>query len=275
MFNFKIIVYFIRKEIVTNIKNFLFFILCLLFFFLNFFLLYFSNVFHISIEEIDKNSLILSLIHLQMYIIPLFSLLLSYDILLKERELGILQLFLSYPFFYHNVLYGKIIGYWFIISISFFFGLIPIFIFLKGLFNSIIYSFFFLFFCMVLSFIFITFGTYISLFFKDRTIVILINIICWLFFVFFYDFLFIFFFYNSTIIIKFIKFFFILNPVESFKICSILYFSPLILEDIFGYFITKDICVYSFILFFFWFFIPFFSLSFVCSILNKRNQYVK
>lgn len=277
MFNFKVIFYFIKKELIFNLKNFFIIILSLVNFFLNFFLLYFSNVFYVNIEELDYTVIFLSIIHLQMFVIPLFSLLLSYDIILKERESGILNLFLSYPFMYYNVLYGKIFGYLFVFCIAFFFGFIPNFVFLSGISNSGNFFIFFILLCFLLSFTFILMGTYISLFFKDRTVVILCNIICWLLFVFFYDFFFIIFLIlNDTIIINNLSsYFLLLNPIEIFRVCAIMCFSPSILEEIFGFTVSIPIYYFSIILLIFWVITLFGLLPKLCSIFNKRNQYVQ
>lgn len=276
MFNFQVIFYFTKKELIFNLKNFFIIILSLVNFFLNFFLLYFSNVFYVNIEELDYTVIFLSIIHLQMFVIPLFSLLLSYDIILLERESGILNLLLSYPFKYHNVLFGKIFGYFFVLCIAFFIGFIPNFIFLSGISNSGSFFIFFILLCFLLNFIFILIGTYISLLFKDRTIVILCSIICWLFFVFFYDFFFIIFLIlNDTIIVNNLSsYFLLLNPVEIFRVCAIMCFSPSIIEEIFGFTISTFMYYFSIVLLIFWIVILFVLLPKLCSIFNKRNQYV-
>lgn len=277
MNNLYIIIQFAKKEFLDKTTNFFIYLLTILFLFLNIFLLYFSDVFYLKVDEIDYRSVILSVIHLQMYVIPFFSLLLSFDSILKERELGVLNLFLSYPFNFSSVLYGKLLGYFSVIVVAFTLGFTPVIFFLK---DSLLFKselFFFILCCFWLCFIFILLGLFISMFFKDRTVVILYSVVCWLLFVFLYDFFFI-----TLLIVSdgyipshILNYILLVNPVEIFKIISVLLLLPLSASEIFGI----DITIFNnFLLFsvvFFWFLIPFSIIPKLCLILNKRNKYVR
>lgn len=277
MSNIYIIVQFIKKEFLDKTNNFFIILLALLFLFLNLFLLYFSDVFYLKVDEIDYRSITLSIIHLQMYLIPFFSLLLSFDSILKERELGILNLFLSYPFNFSSVLYGKLLGYFFVLMVAFTIGFTPVIFFLQ---DSLLFTgelFFFILCCFWLCFIFILLGLFISMFFKDRTVVILYSVICWLFFVFLYDFFFITLLilndgYVPSYILNYIL---LLNPVEIFKITSVLLLLPSNASEIFGIDITVFNNFLLFYVMFFWFIIPFSIIPKLCFIFNRRNKYVR
>ena len=58
-----------------------------------------------------RGHLLLSLIHLQMYAVPLFAFVLSYAGVLAEREQGTLDLLLSYPIVYRDLILGKWLGF--------------------------------------------------------------------------------------------------------------------------------------------------------------------
>ena len=61
-------------------------------------------------EQPEIRAVLLSLIHLQMYTIPLLALILSYDGILAERERGGYDLLRSYPIRYLDLLLGKWLG---------------------------------------------------------------------------------------------------------------------------------------------------------------------
>jgi Cu-processing system permease protein len=55
-------------------------------------------------SAVDARALLLSLIHLEMYVVPLFAFVLSYAGVLAEREQGTLDLLLSYPIVYRDLI---------------------------------------------------------------------------------------------------------------------------------------------------------------------------
>ena len=75
-----------KKEISHNIKNFLFLLLSFIIFLTNFVIIYFGDVVSGDYSKTDIRALLLSIIHLQMYLIPLFCFILSYDAILSEKE---------------------------------------------------------------------------------------------------------------------------------------------------------------------------------------------
>lgn len=277
MINFFVITQFAKKEFLDKLHNFFIIKLTVLLLLLNFFLLYFSDVFYLKADEIDYRSIFLSIIHLQMYSIPFFSLLLSYDSILRERELGILNLFLTYPFNYVNVLYGKLIGYFLVLILSFLIGFIPIFVYFVGGFAFVFSSFFFLCCCFWLSFVFVAIGIIISMFFKDRTLVIFYSFFCWLFFTFLYDFIFVILLIlcDGFITKTYSNYLMLFNPVEIFKISSVLLLIPTEANDIFGIDFTVFSTFFLLCVMFFWVIIPVITLLRLCLIFNKKNKYVK
>ena len=62
-------------------------------------------------SAVDSRALLLSLIHLQMYVVPLFAFVLSYAGVIAEREQGTLDLLLSYPIAYRDLILGKWLGF--------------------------------------------------------------------------------------------------------------------------------------------------------------------
>ncbi|QQG46858.1 MAG: ABC transporter permease subunit [Candidatus Azosocius agrarius] len=249
-----------RKEVFDYINNYWILFMAFFLFFVNFVLFTFSSFYSLDKHVVDGRSLLLSLIHLQMYIIPLSSLILSYDSILRERELGTLDLFFSYPFNYTDFLIGKWFGYCFIFIISFILGFFPILYFLYDIDISFFDIIIFLLNCIWLSMIFNFLGIFISVKIKDRTFVILTSMLLWIFFIFIYDLLFVSLIIttNGVLPYKFVSVFLLFNPVEIFRIISIIYLIPGDASDIFG--LNVEVLSVYVLLFsmFLWIFIPFF-----------------
>lgn len=225
-----------KKEFISNVKNYWFLLSSVIFCFLNFIIIYFGEIISGDHSQTDIRSLSLSIIHLQMYLIPLFSFILSYDAILSERESGVLDLILSYRVTLLEVMIGKLFGNCIVFTISFLLGFSPVFFYLYFLGIKFLILLKFIFVSIWLSFIFNSFALYVSNSSRDRTFVILLSIFIWLFFIFVYDIIFTFFvvmFYSSisNFLLSFLLFF---NPTELFRLISIFYFIPNDANDLFG-----------------------------------------
>lgn len=225
-----------KKEIVHNIKNYWFLLSAFVLFLTNFFIVYFGDIISGDYSQTDIRALLLSIIHLQMYLIPLFAFTLSYDAILSEKESGTFDLILSYRVSLLDILLGKLFGNSVIFALSFVVGFLPVSFYLYFLGLKFIIVIKFILFSIWLSFIFNSFAIYISIYSNDRTIVILLSIFMWIFFLFLYDLIFTFFvtsFYGdiSNSILNLLLFF---NPAEVFRLISIFYFMPLDANDLFG-----------------------------------------
>ena len=157
-----------RKEIFQNFKNDWCWLITIFIFILNIGILYSTEIFNTGDNETNMKSLLLSIIHLHMYIIPLLSLILSYDSILKEKENGMLDLFLSYPIIPSSILFAKWLGLSLIFSFSLFCGGVfpSIFLIFTGIKFMNILLFFFL--LLWLNFVFSYIGIIISIYSKDR-----------------------------------------------------------------------------------------------------------
>ncbi|MBW2713699.1 MAG: ABC transporter permease subunit, partial [Deltaproteobacteria bacterium] len=100
-----------KKEARSHVQNLWLPIAALLLLLLNLGLAKIGFSFVGSDGEIDTRATLLSLIHLQMYLVPLLAFILSYGGILAERELGTFDLLLSYPLGYRDILLGKWLGY--------------------------------------------------------------------------------------------------------------------------------------------------------------------
>lgn len=271
-FKFSVLYIIFKKEVFDYVNNYWILFMALSLFFVNFILFFFGSFFSLDKHVIDNRSLLLSLIHLQMYIIPLFSLILSYDSILRERELGTLDLFFSYPFNYTELLLSKWLGYCFVFIISFLLGFFPILYFLYNIDVSFLNVFLFLLNCIWLSLIFNFLGIFISAKIKDRTFIILTSILIWIFFIFIYDLFFIslVIFANGILSSDFINNFLLLNPVEIFRLVSIIYLLPSDANDIFGLNIESLNIYFVFISMFFWIFVPIFIVYLLKNIINYK-----
>ena len=96
-----------KKEAKTNLRSPSFLSIALLLLILNFAVISFSVSFSGFEGQADPRAMLLSLINLQMYIVPLLALIVSYDGLLRERELGTLDLLLSDPLEFSDMVIGK------------------------------------------------------------------------------------------------------------------------------------------------------------------------
>lgn len=225
-----------KKEIIFNIYNYWFLLSAIIFCSINFIIIYFGEIISGDYSQTDIRSLSLSVIHLQMYIIPLLSFILSYDSILSEREAGTLDLILSYRITLFDILTGKLLGNSFIFMLSFLIGFIPvsIYLYMLGLEINMLINFILI--SIWLSIIFNAFAIYISNLSKDRTFVILLSIFIWLFFIFIYDILFTFItiFFYGILSNNFLNLLLFLNPVEIFRLISIFIFIPTDANDLFG-----------------------------------------
>ncbi len=259
-----------RKEIIHNFYNYWFFLSAFIFCFINFLILYFGDIISGDYSQTDIRSLVLSVIHLQMYLISLFSFILSYDSILSEKETGVLDLILSYRFTFFEIIIGKLVGNSLIFSLSFIFGFIPIMIYLVFFGIKLIVLFKFIFVSIWLNFVFNSFSLCISSYSKDRTIVIFLSIFIWIFFIFIYDLLFtlIAIVFHGDISSDLISFLLFLNPIEIFRLISIIFFMPFEANDLFGVNVGALKLYYILISMFIWFSLSFF---FIFLATNNKN----
>jgi len=225
-----------KKEILFNFNNYWVFLSALIFCIINFVIIYFGETISGDYSQTDIRSLSLSIIHLQMYLIPLLSFILSYDSILFEKELGVFDLILSYRITLLDIFLGKLFGNSLIFFISFILGFLPVAIYLFFLGIKLYVLIKFILVSIWLSFIFNSFAIYISYLSKDRTFVILLSIFIWLFFIFIYDILFTFLAIISygTFSSNMLSFLLFFNPAEIFRVISILYFIPYDANDLFA-----------------------------------------
>lgn len=250
-----------RKEFVSNITNYWLILSAFIFCFFNFAIIYFGDILSGDYSQTDIRSLSLSVIHLQMYIIPLFSFVLSYDSILSERESGVLDLILTYRVTLFEVFIGKLFGNSVVFALSFIFGFFPISVYLYFLGINILIIIKFIIVSIWLSFVFNSFAIYISNTSNDRTFVILLSIFMWLFFVFIYDIIFTFIvvLFYGVIPNDFFNFLLFLNPAELFRLISIFYFIPADASDLFGinvgfftpFYVFFSMCFWIFFIFLF------------------------
>jgi len=244
------------KEIKYNISNYWIFLSAFIFTALNFIIIYFSEIITGDYSQTDTRALLLSIIHLQMYLIPLLSFILSYDSILSEKEFGILDLILSYRISFIDILFGKLIGNTIVFIIAFFLGFLPVIIYLVLLGVSILILIKFLFITFWLSFIFNSFAIYISSVSGNRTTVISLSIFIWLFFIFIYDILFIFIttMFDGNFFSDILGFLLFFNPAQIFRLLSLFYFMPLDINDLFGIDVGVLKFIYIIISMFIWVF---------------------
>ncbi|HIH2762314.1 MAG TPA: ABC transporter permease [Candidatus Azoamicus sp.] len=159
-----------KKEIVFNFYNYWFLLSAIIFCSTNFTIIYFGESISGDYSQTDIRSLSLSVIHLQMYLIPLLSFILSYDSILSERESGTLDLILSYRITLFDVLTGKLLGNSLIFMFSFLIGFLPVSIYLYTLGLDINILIKFILISIWLSIIFNAFAIYISNSSTDRTL---------------------------------------------------------------------------------------------------------
>jgi Cu-processing system permease protein len=187
-------------------------------------------------QQVDIRAILLSLVHLQMYLIPLLSFILVYGGILSEREQGSLDLLLSYPLGYADIILGKWLGYSFVygLAIATAMGLSLVVLrdvglgfgamaWLSGL-------------ALALALACNSIGLLISTLSRDRTTVIACCIVLWIFFVFVFDlgFVALMVLTNGDIPDRVIQGMLLLNPVETFRIVAIIRLLPEDAVDLFG-----------------------------------------
>ena len=226
----------IKKEINFNIDNYWIFLSAFIILSTNIIIIYFGETISGDYSQTDTRSLTLSIIHLQMYLIPVLSFILSYDAILSEKEAGTLDLILSYKISILDIFIGKLLGNRLIFMFAFLLGFIPISIYLVLIGIKIITLIKFILTSIWLSIIFNGLALYISNLSKDRTMVILLSISIWMYFVFIYDMLFIFLVtvLYSKISINILNIILMFNPTEIFRIISIIYFMSNDANELFG-----------------------------------------
>jgi Cu-processing system permease protein len=187
-------------------------------------------------SPVDARALLLSLIHLQMYAVPLFAFVLSYAGVLAEREQGTLDLLLSYPIVYRDLILGKWLGFCSILGIAIVVGIaaaaapvasggIPV----AALIELSILS-------LLLGFSCVSLGLAISCIVRDRTVAIAACVVLWVFFVFVFDLAFVF----VQVVTEgglpdaAAQGILLLNPAEAFRIAAILRLLPTDAAEIFG-----------------------------------------
>jgi Cu-processing system permease protein len=187
-------------------------------------------------STVDSRALLLSLIHLQMYVVPLFAFVLSYAGVIAEREQGTLDLLLSYPIAYQDLILGKWLGFSAILCVAVATGIsgavapmiggnIPI----EALFELWMLS-------LLLGFSCVALGLALSCIARDRTAAIAACVALWVFFVFIFDlgFVFIQVVTEGGLPDAAVQAALLLNPAEAFRIAAILRLLPTDAVEIFG-----------------------------------------
>lgn len=235
--NWKTIWIVAKKEAATNFSNYWFLLVACLLMVVNLSVIYFSGALQTGeLGHSDLRAMQLTVINLQMYILPLLSLILSYDGILKERELGTFDLLLSYPIRFIDLIFGKWLGYGLVLSVAFLLGFAPTAYFLVKAGTSFSHIGLFVLLSIWLGISFNALGLVLSSLSKDRTLVISACIILWVFFVFLFDlgFIAIVVLTNGAISNTVISSLLLLNPAEIFRIISIMNLLPLDAKAVFG-----------------------------------------
>lgn len=135
----------------------------------------------------DEQNTLFSLISLAIYLVPLLGLLLGFDAIAGEQERGTLDLLRSYPFNSVLLIYGKWLGYISILSLSLTAGLaVPTVIAVIG--GHHLTSWLTLLGCAIwMGTIFISIAIMLSILIMDRSYLIAINIVAWLFLAILFD----------------------------------------------------------------------------------------
>jgi Cu-processing system permease protein len=187
-------------------------------------------------SAVDTRAMLLSMVHLQMYAVPLFAFVLSYAGVLAEREQGTLDLLLSYPIAYRDLILGKWAGFCLTVSIPVVTGIaavglstigrgIPIGTLVELALLSVVLS------CCCVSI-----GLALSCIARDRTAAIAACIATWVLFVFVFDLVFVFVQVatEGSLSDTVAQAFLLLNPAEAFRVAAILRVLPVDAEEIFG-----------------------------------------
>jgi Cu-processing system permease protein len=187
-------------------------------------------------NPVDVRALLLSLIHLQMYVVPLFAFVLSYAGVLAEREQGTLDLLLSYPIVYRDLILGKWLGFCSILGFAIVAGIaaaaapvlrggIPV----AALIELSMLS-------LLLGFSCVSLGLALSCIVRDRAVAIAACVVLWVFFVFVFDLAFVFVqvVTEGSLPDSVARAILLLNPAEVFRIAAILRLLPPDAAEIFG-----------------------------------------
>jgi Cu-processing system permease protein len=187
-------------------------------------------------SPVDARALLLSLIHLQMYVVPLFAFVLSYAGVLAEREQGTLDLLLSSPIVYRDLILGKWLGFCSILGLAIAAGIaaaaalivssdIP----MVALIELSALS-------LLLGFSCVSLGLALSSIARDRTVAIAACVVLWVFFVFIFDLAFVFVqvVTEGSLSDSVTQAVLLLNPAEAFRIAAILRLLPADAVEIFG-----------------------------------------
>lgn len=225
-----------EKEARSHVQNLWFPIAALLLFLLHLGLAKIGFSFMGSEGQIDTRATVLSLIHLQMYLVPLLAFILSYGGILAERELGTYDLLLAYPLSYRDILIGKWLGYSAIFALALLLGMGGASFFLHPLGISWLALGQLMALGLLLGVVFNSLGLLLSTLFRDRTTVIASCIVLWIAFVFLLD--------LGTVALlvltegdipdALIQSMLLCNPVGVFRIAAITTLLPGDAEQIFG-----------------------------------------
>ncbi|MEE9452197.1 MAG: ABC transporter permease subunit [Gammaproteobacteria bacterium] len=223
-----------QKEVLTHLKNYWVVLVACLILIMNIAITGILGTFFST--ELDPRAILLSLIHLHMYIIPLVALILSCDSILKERELGTLELFYAYPLQSYALVMGKWLGHNIILFMVIVIGLLPISYHLYQLEVLLTHIIGFILLIFALGAVFNSLGLLLSMLVKERALAMLVSIIVWLFFVFLFDlgFVTITIMTDGKISPQLLGGLLLLDPVEAFRISAIMYLLPVDAVEIFS-----------------------------------------
>jgi Cu-processing system permease protein len=187
-------------------------------------------------DSVDPRALLLSLIHLQMYAVPLFAFVLSYAGVLAEREQGTLELLLSYPITYRDLILGKWLGYCTILGLAIVVGIAGAAVLMSDGGVSIASLIELSVLSLLLAFSCVSLGLALSCLAPDRTVAIAACVVLWVFFVFLFDlgFVFVQVVTEGSLSDTSVQAILLLNPAEAFRIAAILQLLPGDASEIFG-----------------------------------------
>jgi Cu-processing system permease protein len=185
---------------------------------------------------VDPRALLLSLIHLQMYAVPLFAFVLSYAGVLAEREQGTLDLLLSYPIEFRDLILGKWLGYCTTLGFAIVIGIAGAAVLMAGGDVSIASLVELSVLSLLLGFSCVSLGLALSCLAPDRTVAIAACVVLWVFFVFLFDlgFVFVQVATEGSLSDSSVQAILLLNPAEAFRIAAILQLLPADASEIFG-----------------------------------------
>jgi Cu-processing system permease protein len=187
-------------------------------------------------NPVDPRALLLSLIHLQMYAVPLFAFVLSYAGVLAEREQGTLDLLLSYPIAYRDLILGKWLGYCSTLGLAIVIGIAGAAVLMADGDVSIASLVELSVLSLLLGFSCVSLGLALSCLAPDRTVAIAACVVLWVFFVFLFDlgFVFVQVVTEGSLSDASVQAILLLNPAEAFRIAAILQLLPADASEIFG-----------------------------------------